>query len=236
MNFKEENMNDKLIAVALALACVVSPAYAWENKPVPSDIAGQVAGAWEIIASAKGDLNKDKLDDYAVIIEKNDVSEQKLKRFYITNDAPYINSSAEDIWESTSQPRKVVVFFAQKNGQFEPVLMHSDWVERSDMGGVLGDSFDGLEIHNGSFLLKGFGGSRDKWLRTIRIRYQEDKWRMIGYTERQVNGRTLKVETYDMNLLSYKINIKKEDQDVETDNYWDVIADKTKIYIRNEVK
>lgn len=221
----------KYIAVITMLFC--TSALAFDNIRLPTAIATEIPTGWHVFASVKGELSKDELVDYAIIIEKNTDEPHKLTRFHIISVAPYINSHATFEEESFRAPRRLLAYIGLDNAQFVKKLDHSDWVERADFGGMFGDSFDGLEINNGSILLKAFGGSREKWQRSMRIRFQENNWRLIGLTDRMVDGMTLKSEEFDRNLLNYKVKVIKWDQDEKTEDYWDVIDDKTKIYLSN---
>lgn len=218
-----------LIALITMLA---SAAFAADKvKNMPPEILEFIPHGWYLYESTAGDLNQDGATDYIMILEKNQPEPHKVRRFFTQAEPPYIHFNDVDEWESIAAPRHMLIFFAAETGGYKHVFTHSDWIERADFGGMLGDSFDGLAIENNVILLKGFGGSREKWLRTLKIRFQEDKWRMIGFTERVVDGLTLKATTYDMNLLNYKVAIEKWDQDQKIVSYSDDIGDKTKIYL-----
>lgn len=203
---------------------------------LPANIEKTIPSGWHVFDVASGDLNQDEQTDYAIIIEKDTAEPHMVVRFFSFNLPPYINSHALDEYESSAAPRKILVYFGASDGSYTHTLTHSDWVERADFGGMLGDSYDGLKVENGAVVLNAFGGSREKWRRTVRVRHEAAGWRMIGLSEYWVDGMTLKSEFLDRNLLTYKIHIERHDQGTEMENYWDEIADKTKIYLRNELK
>lgn len=144
------------LSICLFIFYALNPAQAAENIRLPAAILAEIPAGWHLFASTKGELSKDKYIDYAIIVEKDVDEDQKLTRFHIMDVPPYINSHATYIEESFRAPRKLMVFAGQKNKRFFIAFIHSDWVERSDFGGMMGDAFDGLEINNGSILLKGF--------------------------------------------------------------------------------
>lgn len=198
---------------------------------LPTDVTDQIPDDWHIFAAAKGNLNEDSSPDYVVLIEKNQAEYHSVSRFTLSYDAPYIAQSVTDEWDSEAAPRKLLVFGGLNDGTFVHVFSNNDWVERGDFGGMFGDSFDGLEINRGSILLKAFGGSREKWYHIIRIRYENRKWRVIGYTDGYYDGLTTDALDVDRNLLTYKVKITKFKGGDKTVEYWDVIQDKTKIYL-----
>ena len=130
-----------------------------------------------------------------------------------------------------------MVFFTQQGGSLKHVFSHRDWVGRVDFGGVYGDSYGGIEVDNGSILLSAYGGSREQWHWNMRVRHQENRWRVIGFSNGSfdrlpVDGQeTLDWDSYDRNLLTYKIHVKVEKSGKMVKDEWHDLADKTKIYL-----
>ncbi|MCJ8323245.1 MAG: hypothetical protein HRU29_04130 [Rhizobiales bacterium] len=202
-----------------------------EMIDLPQGVTDQIPDDWHVFAAAKGSINEDKTPDYAVLIEKNQPENHTVKRFTVSYKAPYIEQNVADEWESDAAPRKLLVFGGLNDGTFVHVFSNDDWAERADFGGTFGDSFDGLEINRGSILLKAFGGSRERWYHIIRIRYEDRKWRAIGYTDGYYDSLTTDALDVDRNLLTYEVKITKFKDGEKIYDYWDVIVDTTEIYL-----
>lgn len=208
-----------------------------EKLAIKPELLAQIAGSWHLNDIAKGDLNQDGIDDYVLVVEADQAHRNFTRRFYYFSQPPYIDAQKANDWESEAADREFMVFLAQKNGEFEHVFSHGDWVGRADFGGVNGDSYGGIEIDNGSILLSAYGGSREQWHWNMRIRYQSGRWRVIGFSDGSFDRlppegqETLDWDEYDRNLLTYKIHIKQEKAGLLVKDEWHDIADKTKIYL-----
>lgn len=218
-----------------------TPALAADKNPnklaVAPELLAQIPNNWHLKDLAKGDLNQDGIDDYVAVVEADFVRENFVRRFYYFSQAPYIDSQKVDDMLSTTAQRELMVFFGQKDGGLEHVFSHRDWVGRADHGGMYGDSYGGVEVDNGAVLLHSYGGSRTGWHWTMRVRYQQARWRVIGFSDGSVDRlppdgqETLDWDETDRNLLTYKVHIKQEKAGQLVRDEWHDIVDKTAIYL-----
>jgi hypothetical protein len=87
----------------------------------------------------------------------------------------------------------------------------------SRAGGMMGDPFGDIEIGKGVLHISQNGGSSWKWSHTDKYRYDNKVFKMIGYTSNY--GKLCEYwEEVDFNLVTGKINVKKEYENCETEN------------------
>lgn len=219
----------------VTLLGLTTPAMAATTEGVPDNLAQEVPKGWHVFDVVSGDLNQDEITDYIIVIEKDTAEPHKLQRLFPLDIPPYINSHEMEIWESKAAPRKMWVFDGQADGTFIQTLSHSDWIERGDFNEGIGDTYDSIRIDGDAIWIFSHGGSRVAWQRELRIRHEADGWRMLQLNEYVYDNDTSKSESYRRNLVDYKIQIQREENNSETEKYTDEISDKTKIYLSNEV-
>lgn len=128
------------------------------------DISEFAPEGWEVLkkydelAIAEGDLNKDGILDKAFVIEQNNQSE-------------------------CAPPRNLLIAFGNEDNTYELSIMAEKAILLADEGGTFGDPFEDIIIDRGSVVLKFIGGSRSRWHRYFRFRYQDNVWYLIGFTE-----------------------------------------------------
>uniref|UniRef100_A0A2A4YV58 Uncharacterized protein n=1 Tax=OCS116 cluster bacterium TaxID=2030921 RepID=A0A2A4YV58_9PROT len=230
-----------IVIISLFIFGYVPPVLAADKNPnkldVKPELLAQIDSNWHLIDITKGDLNKDGIEDYVLVVEADLARRNFTRRFYYFNEPPYIDAQKADDWESEAADREFMVFLAQKSGAFEHVFSHSDWVGRADFGGTYGDSYGGIDIDNGAIVLSAYGGSRIGWNWTMRIRHQEDRWRVIGFTSGSLDRlppkgqESIDWDRHDRNLLTYKVYIEQEKAGKMVRQEWNEIVDKTKIYL-----
>ncbi|MCF8247166.1 MAG: hypothetical protein K9J37_20125 [Saprospiraceae bacterium] len=157
-----------------------------EKAPFQDKI--QTPKGYEVMGDAKGDLDKDNVEEKVVVFNTDRQSDFGTER--------------------------ELHIYKQKDGGWE--LWHKSLgaVLPSEQGGVMGDPFEAVAIENGSLVLQHFGGSRQKWHYTHRFRYQNNAWQLIGATVN--NGAPCDYfEDFDYNLSTGKINYKKTTEDCE---------------------
>lgn len=149
---------------------------------------------WIPFEEAVGDLNKDSLDDVALIIE-------------------HTIPNAEGAKE-----RALLILF--KNNKVDDTYMRmtraDDAILGSESGGLLGDPFSLMEIKKNVLRIEFFGGSREKWTTTHRYRYQQGYFAVIGATYKIESGPV--TEIYDYNLSNGKIIVTKKDATNKANN------------------
>ncbi|MGL1921010.1 MAG: hypothetical protein OCD03_08280 [Hyphomicrobiales bacterium] len=233
-------MNLKLfLLIFTALFYPAQLSYAEDISPkklqASPEMLSKIPDGWHIKDLITGDLNKDGMPDYVALVEENIETNHFLYQFSMPDVPPYIKSDVEENWDSQSANRKFMVFFTDVDSGLKHVFSNGDWLGRSDFGGTMGDSHDAFYIERGSLVLGTYGGSRWTWAAKIRIRYQENKWRMIGYTNEHLDRIKIDWGRYDRNLLTYKIHIVEAKADEVFKDNWDEITDKTKIYLTNDM-
>ncbi len=139
---------------------------------------------WKLIDKVEGDLNKDNLKDIAAVIE------------YTVDQKPDENAD----W--SGQPRILFIIIQNNDGTYKLSIQSSEVILRSDMGGVYGDPFVGIEYNRGSIVISSYGGSAWRWGFTNRYRFQNDGWYLIGMTELSEHINTGVSETIDTNYLT----------------------------------
>lgn len=197
------------------------------------EILSQIPKGWHVFDQAVGDLNKDGRKDYVVVVENNQAELHYLEAIAFLDEPPYMNSSQSENWDSQAADRRFMVFFSQADDTFRHVFSNGDWLGRADFGGAFGDSHAGIRINNGSIVVLTAGASNTRWSEAIRIRHENEKWRIIGYTNENLDPFTIDRTKYDRNLLSYKIQMTEYKSDKLVKEVWDEIKDKTKIYLKN---
>lgn len=206
------------IVFGFLLSCVAFEIFA-ETK-IPANIQSQIPIGWHKIAYAVGDLNEDNVADHAIVIEQNDIKYNETRRFSFVFDFPFFDVEKQYVIDSFAAKRTMLVFWGVKNGKPKQVFNHTNWIDRADFGGMMGDSFDGIKINRGSILISAYGGSRETWDHTLRVRYQQNNWRMIGATYSMTDRITTDGETVDINLLNFKANKKTYKNGFLTKDVW----------------
>ncbi|KZE75117.1 hypothetical protein AV654_27615 [Paenibacillus elgii] len=137
-------------------------------------------------AIARGDLNKDGMDDLAIIVE--------------------------DPKDSMTE-RDLILFFGNAAGAYEQSIYAKEAITCKDCGGVFGEPLEELFIKNNTLLFTFHGGSSDRWYSKYRFQYRDRDWVLIGYTGGSYH--TMDVyqgEEEDINLLTGDFILKKSDK------------------------
>ncbi|MCM3270947.1 TolB family protein [Paenibacillus elgii] len=137
-------------------------------------------------AITRGDLNKDGIDDLAIIVE--------------------------DPKDSMTE-RDLILFFGNAAGAYEQSIYAKEAIMCKDCGGVFGEPLEELSIKNNTLLFTFHGGSSDRWYSKYRFQYRDRDWVLIGYTGGSYH--TMDVyqrEEEDINLLTGDFILKKSDK------------------------
>ncbi len=187
------NMSQFHIAVVVTAAFVLAataPLAALTPVAPPQLYADQ---GWTQMFEARGDLNRDGLDDRAVILQAPD-----------TQVEPPAGCDGQDDY-SDAPVRRLIVLFGEANGGETLVADEPQSVLRSDQGGMIGDSLVELRIERGAIVIENYGGSRHRWADTMRFRHDDDTWRLIGWTHNYIDSLSASIITYDYNPLTEKM-------------------------------
>ncbi len=152
-----------------------------------------LAKGWTQLFAATGDLNRDGIDDLAVIIEAPEGEN--------TPD----NSCDEMDDYSDSETRRLIVAIDDGNGGESISVNEAKVVLRRDQGGVFGDPLEDLFIERGAVVVRHYGGSRWRWGNTLRFRLDGDDWQLIGMTDFWFDSLSGNNVEYDYNPLTGKM-------------------------------
>lgn len=157
---------------------------------------------WAIIKSDTGDLNKDKLDDLAFVIE-------------------YQKDKKEDDY-GVGYPRILVVVF-QKDGEYQLSIQNNKFIMLADEGGMMGDPFEDLFIKKGVLNINFTGGSSELWSFYYKFRFQNDDWYLIGEDNNDFNRNTGEYRSESINYSTSKMQTKSgKEGGKETEKWTDL--------------
>ena len=173
-----------------------------ENFPDKAkNVNGFVPTGWKTILSAKGDLNNDKLEDVAIIIEKTD------KANIVKNEnlgSEYLNLN----------PRILLVLFKQKNGSYilagknDKGFIKSEGNKESP---ALMDTLDSISIKNNILKIKfNYFLSAGSWSvtqNTYTFRFQNKKFELIGFDNNSFMRNSGDQEEFSINFSTNKLKI-----------------------------
>lgn len=154
---------------------------------------------WKRISSTNGDLNKDKLEDVVIVIEKED--KKNIKK----NDSlgpDYLNLN----------PRILLVLFKQKDGTYTLVSKNDKGFipsPNSEDEPTLEDTFDSISIKNNTFRINfnyfysagSWGTSQTNYI----FRYQNNKFELIGFSESSFMRNSGEEEELSINFSTNKV-------------------------------
>ena len=185
-------MKRKLLFI-LSLFLIFSIFSFGENFPEKAkNINGFVPKGWKTVLSAKGDLNNDKLEDVAIIIEKTD------KANIVKNEnlgSEYLNLN----------PRILLVLFKQNNGSYILASKNDKGFIKSEgnkESPALMDTLDSISIKN--FLS---AGSWSVTQNTYTFRFQNQKLELIGFDNNSFMRNSGDQEKLSINFSTDKVKI-----------------------------
>ena len=115
---------------------------------------------------ARGDLNKDGIDDIAMVLGPNWEKNEDWR---------------ERGADSNAAPRLLIILFG-KDSAYIQVARSEKAILCKDCGGIFGDPFAGIEINKNVLSINHYGGSNWRWGYTHKFRYQENVFFLIGQT------------------------------------------------------
>ncbi len=156
---------------------------------------------WEITDTASGDLNKDGIDDFALVLKYKDSI--KVNDGHNDNEYKY--------------PRILLLVFKVGN-HYELKLQHNTLIEyeisdgSGDTGGWDGDPFESMEIVNGILKLH-FHWDVTAVITSIQyvVRYQSSDFYLIGAT--RTSGHHASESTFDVNFSTGKYTYDATDDE-----------------------
>jgi hypothetical protein len=154
-----------------------------DSNSKAKEITSLIPTGWHILENrepvkVEGDLNKDGIQDIALIIEKT-----------------------TDI-----DARSLLIAFGTKDNTYSLSIIADNVILPVIVGGGYGDPFDGLMIDRGSVVVSDFGGGSGRWFHKYRFRFQENDWYLIGATMGSNHSikedKEMVFDTEDYNLLT----------------------------------
>ncbi|KRF07108.1 hypothetical protein ASG89_17290 [Paenibacillus sp. Soil766] len=128
----------------------------------------------------EGDLNKDGIQDVAMVIEQLSNKDQAPKR-------------------------ALVIGFGNSDNTYTRSIIADKAILKADEGGIWGDPLAGINIDRGTVVISFYGGSNDRWYGKYRFRFQDEDWYLIGATVGSYFSGTMTETTgdeEDYNLLT----------------------------------
>ncbi|CAN7743605.1 hypothetical protein LJR153_006493 [Paenibacillus sp. LjRoot153] len=152
-----------------------------------NDVTSLIPIGWQQLVrqsgpvKVEGDLNKDGIQDVAMVIEKLE--------------------SAKD----QAPERALLIAFGNKDGTYTRSIMADKAILKADEGGIWGDPLADIHIDRGSLVVSFYGGSNFRWYGNYRFRFQDEDWYLIGATVGSFYSGTMTETTgdeEDYNLLT----------------------------------
>ncbi|NLL28705.1 MAG: hypothetical protein GX259_07900 [Bacteroidales bacterium] len=125
----------------------------------PNELLEFLPTNYSILNATSGDLNLDGINDYILVLKKND--EDSL---FFVSDGP--------------EKRPLLILIRDKNNKLKLVRRNDNTVYCFGCGGIMGDPFMGITIKNGYFSVEHYGGSAWRWTRIITYKYskKDNEW------------------------------------------------------------
>ena len=190
------------------------------NFPKKADkIEDFIPKGWKSIIIKKGDLNKDKIDDAVLIIEKNDP-----KNFKKIEDSSRSNPV-------NFNPRIILVLFKDKNSKYtlvakndknfivSPGYASEEELETLDSPDYNDNLSKAVTIKNNTLHIFTLADYVKYATSTIYIfRYQNNRFELIGLDAQNISGDTEYVDTtnYSLNLSTKKLIIHNMSEKLES--------------------
>jgi hypothetical protein len=149
-------MNRKILLFSLFLV---------SSRAQGFDSALSVPEGWNLLENgeAKGDLNQDGRDDWALVVEEVH---------------PKMDPQSPSIIEV--HPRALLIYLAKKDGSYDLHTVAKKAIFLADQGGELGDPFQGISIKKQILIVDYYGGSGWRWTLTHKFRYQKNEFYLTG--------------------------------------------------------
>ena len=170
------------------------------NKPKGNSIHDFVPKGWTILKSTKGDLNSDKYNDIALVLQHRD-SVSLIKD--------------EDDFSDTviTQPRILVIaFFNNATKQYDLIEQSNSFILSYD-NPPMDDPFQNISIIN-QILQIDFSifykmGSWETSTNSYKFRFQDNKFKLIGADYNSTSRNTGETEDRSYNFLTKKVKVTR---------------------------
>ena len=192
-------MERKLFCI-LSLFLICSIYIFGEDFPKKAETVNDfIPKGWKEILATSGDLNKDKLEDVVIIIEKDDEKNIKKNNTIGPN---YLNLN----------PRILLILFKQKDGTYILVDKNDKGFiqsENDEQNPTLMDTLSGIDIKNNTLKI-----SHDNFLSVetwsalqsvFTFRFQNNRFELIGFDNNLFVRNSGEQEKFSINFLTNKI-------------------------------
>jgi hypothetical protein len=192
-----------LLSLLPAIACAQElkiPEATYPTLPESGNVLTDfVPKGWKNEVHVSGDLNKDGIDDVAMILHES--NPKNIFKNYDTHDVAF-----------DTNPRILVVLFGNKGGGYSLLLDNHTLIPRSDDPGLddVIEGGGGIEIKRGSLKVKIGVFAATSSLSSIRaytFRWNNKQFELIGYDEDGRNRATSETTNVSVNFLTRKIKL-----------------------------
>ena len=192
-------MERKLFCI-LSLFLICSIYIFGEDFPKKAETINDfIPKGWKEILATSGDLNKDKLEDVVIIIEKDDEKNIKKNNTIGPN---YLNLN----------PRILLILFKQKDGTYILVDKNDKGFiqsENDEKNPTLMDTLSGIDIKNNTLKIShDYFLSVETWsaLQSVfTFRFQNNRFELIGFDNNLFVRNSGEQEKFSINFLTNKI-------------------------------
>lgn len=122
------------------------------TPPLPAAIRRALPAGYTVLDAAQGDLNRDALPDWLVVLHRPD------------------EAKTSDVIDHPTK-RPLLVFVGGAGGTYTLAARSDNAVYCVDCGGMMGDPFMDLVIKRGYFTVEHYGGSAQRWTRLVTFKY-----------------------------------------------------------------
>ena len=170
---------------------------------------------WKILKKVNGDLNKDGLDDYAIVLQGTDKS----------------NMQSDEYMEIDSNPRELVILFGKEKANCYDLAVRSSTFIPAHEEMHMDDPFEEMAITNGTLHLDyRIWYSMGSWYTstyTYIWRFQDDDFKLIGANSSEFHRASGEATDVSINFSTNKCSITKynmfesdEEVEYETSEEW----------------
>ena len=155
---------------------------------------------WDTLSTAKGDLNKDGISDVAFVIQGTDKVNFEVSELY---DQDTLNLN----------PRVLGIYFGDGSGGYVKQNQSNTFILLRDSP-TMDEPLEGIEITDKGVLQIRFlffysAGSWYTSNHLYQFRFQNDKFKLIGYDTTDTHRATGEVTSYSINFLTGKMSITR---------------------------
>lgn len=122
------------------------------DPALPVAIRRALPAGYTLLSATRGDLNRDALPDWAVVLHRPDEKQ-----------------TSDVVAHPTKRP--LLLFVGGAGGTYTLAARTDNAVYCVDCGGMMGDPFQQVAIKKGYFTVEHYGGSAHRWTRYVTFRY-----------------------------------------------------------------